>query len=87
MVASQPLRIGLPVVRFAARDEPAADEGEGEAGEGEVEGEADGAWEQAANDALHVETRETVLEAVREGGAPPGRRPELRCRRVEPYGR
>ena len=47
----------------------------------------DGQWEQAVNDAPHVETRETLLGAVREGAAPVTRRPERRCRRAEPYGR
>jgi hypothetical protein len=59
----------------------------GEAGEDEADGEAAGAWEQAANDAPHVETRETLLKAVREGGPPAGQRPVRQCRRVEPYGR
>ena len=55
-----------------------------EAGHGTAGG---GVWEQAANDAPHAETRMTLLEAVREGGLPPGRRPERQCRRIEPYGR
>ena len=63
-----------------------ADEAADEAGEA-GDAAADDAWEQAGNDAPHAETRVTLLEAVREGGAPPGRRPERRCRRVEPYGR
>ena len=69
----------------AARHEP--DEGAGEADEDEADREAAGAWEQAANDAPHVETRETLREAVREGGPPVGQRPGRQCRRVEPYGR
>ena len=57
---------------------------DGEAGEANGAAEA---WEQPANDAQHTETRETVVEAVREGGEPPGRRPERQCRqRVQRYG-
>ena len=74
--------------RISTRAEPAAGEAEGDAADEGGDGEAaDGAWEQAANDAPHVETRETLLEAGREGGAPVTRRPERKCRRVEPYGR
>jgi hypothetical protein len=51
------------------------------------DGENEQAWDEAANDAPQVETRETLLEAVGGGVAAVGQRPERRCRRQEPYGR
>jgi predicted transcriptional regulator len=59
---------------------------DGEEARGEPEGNAQ-AWDQAANNAPQVETRETILEAVRQGIAPVASRPERSCRRAEPYGR
>ena len=51
------------------------------------EAEGEEGWDQAANQVRQVETRETLVEAVRTGVAPVGRRPERQCRRVEAYGR
>ena len=74
----------VPTRTLRAEPEPDQGEQQNEAGDGTAGG---GVWEQEANDAPHAETRMTLLEAVREGGLPPGRRPERQCRRIEPYGR